>query len=196
MKYQNSILLERIAVLEKDENQSMFETCFPRPQAHCSSKTNQDPVKRCPTAHSCTAHRCCSSPVLLCCQASACHCYGSNPPPNTALSGIEKKIVTLDINLQQVRKDNDKTIQPASDNIDIVELHTDVDHVQAHGLQSKSTNISEEYFEFESLMLPEDCDQVANDSSMNTIDENMEEIPFDLPLNSSDLTTQLPILRH
>ena len=185
LEFQNKLLLERIAILEKAEKENIYEKYFPLPGSQ-SVKEQNPPASAASPSHCPWHHSCCRR--VYCCQTA--HDHHDNPsrsqdtPAASTNDLILKRISEIQINVEElnIRLNNIESLNKLSNKKHGTDKHgkEDIDNVES-----------------ENEVIPVEENQISDDSIV-TVDENVEDLSDSVQnyLNSTGLTSQLRKLRH
>ena len=188
LEFQNSLLLERVAVYERAEKEAIYEKYFPKPNSVPATDRSDHPPPPAPPVSQCPATQCCSQRYQCCQPIPRCHQTIPTPATTTTdtLDIIFKNISEVKCDLSDLKTKLNKFVSP-------VPLTSQAGAV--HGQKKDATDASH------SDMVTDgkagtSCEQEPdheNDDSVITIDT--PELPDEQSLNSA-LTIQLQKLRQ
>jgi hypothetical protein len=181
LEFQNSILLERLSVLEKSEKQKIYDRYFPKPASsnstHPSNRNNPcpEPIPQANCQNACCGcrHHCCQS---------LCRCMTQTQPQlsSDVIDHLSRSVSELrdDFAILKSRLTLSEEAAPEAQPNDKPNSH--------HTIPAECT--AEDAFE--------DHGELSDDDSIMTIDEGVPEIPVEESLNLNVPTTQLVQLRQ
>ena len=172
LEFQNAILLERLAVLEKSEKQKIYDRYFPKPADSTSNPSNcPDPTP---------AQAPCHAPAPCCHMRQ--HCWQSQY--TCQVQPQHQSSVSSDA-LESIAK----TIQELQKDIAMMKSRLPITPVVHHSVDVSPRRKADK-------VASQDISAMSDDDSIVTVDENVPDIPSKESLNSFVQTTQLHQLRH